>query len=182
MLMPLGAYLPVLFARAKTRRMSEWAARLYMDEGSAHADITSNLMSIAVLPFGDGRELTVARLTSMRKDEAVFEEIKRAIATCRTYVAKELGPSATPRAIRDGCKSVIEDQLGHHERRSILKFFDDRTVPSMVFSVAVGATLLTANPLVALIGGAVLSPKVFRAAQRWIDPKTRALTSVHATL
>ncbi len=165
-----------------TRNMSDWAGRLYFDDGADTADVTSDLMSVAVLPFGNEREINLDTLMAMRKNERVFDEIKLTVAACKAHIEANLAPTATPVAVTEVCKQFIRDRLDNHEEGSKLKLFDESPGPAIAFALAIGVAFMAATPVVGVIGSACLTPKVFRIVQGKLDPKRRAYGHLQAVL
>lgn len=164
-----------------TRGMSDWAGRLYFDDGAATADVTSDLMSVAVLPFGNEHEINLDKLMAMRKNERVFDEIKLTVAACKAHIEANL-PTATPVAVTEICKQFIRDRLDSHQAGSKLKLFDESPGPAIAYALAIGAAFMAATPAVAVIGTACLTPKVFRIVQGKLDPKRQAYGHLQAVL
>jgi hypothetical protein len=165
-----------------TKKISDWAARLYFDDGPDAADVTGDLISMAVLPFGKQRTIPIADLVSMRRDEAVFKEVGRIVADCKSFIEKEGLSVASPVAITAATKTYVNEQLDAYEGKSpilkVVKIADEKPIPGFVVSIAVGLALFHALPLVALIGGATLTPKAFKAIQKRTDPTKQAFARV----
>src|SRR6185312_6841119 len=62
------------------RAMSDWAANLYFDQGPGTNDLTSDLISLDILPFGRHEGIGLDDLWKIRKNDEVFHEIQRVVA------------------------------------------------------------------------------------------------------
>jgi hypothetical protein len=164
------------------RAMFNWAANLYFDDGPEAQDLTTDLISLDVLPFGGAEGIAIDDLLSMRKNEEVFRQVQRVVASCKDYIEVNLGPTSTRDGVSAACKSFLHDELEEYERRSVLKFIDENLMAGIGFSLVVGVALLTAQPAVGVIAGALLTPGVFRVIQRGLDPKRRAIGRLQALL
>lgn len=164
------------------RTMFDWAANLYFDDGPEAQDLTSDLISLDILPFGGAEGITIDDLLSMRKNEEVFSQVQRVVASCKDYIEINLGPTSTRDGVSAACKTFLHDELEKYERRSVLKFIDENLMGGIGFSMVVGVALLVAQPAVGVIAGALLTPAVFRVIQRRLDPKRRAIGRLQALL
>ena len=161
------------------------AACLYFDEGPDVPDITSDLVSIDILPFGGVAGIGLDDLWSIRKNERIFHEVRRIVTACKTYMQTNIGTSATKQGVNDACRSFLQDQLNEYERKSVLGFlriFDEKPIAGISYALAVGAALLAANPIVGLVAGAVLTPQMARAGLKRFDPTRRAYSHLQALL
>jgi hypothetical protein len=167
-----------------TRRMSDWAGRLYFDDGPESGDFTSDLLSIAVLPFEDERDLNLTDLIKMRRDEPAFSEMKRIVRVCKSYV-ETLSPTTPQELITLGCEKRVKEELERYEAKSVLRFvkpLEEKTVPGLVYAIGVNVAFIAASPLLGLVGDTLLSPRIFRIVQSKVDPKRRAIGRVQTML
>jgi hypothetical protein len=167
--------------------MSGWASNLYFDEGPTSLDVTSDLISVSVLPFGGTEGIGLDDLLSMRKNERVFAEIQHIVAGCKAYLEANINITATRETTTALCKTYLQDKLAEHEQKSVLrvlKYADEKPAAGIVVSLAVGAALtVAAGPAAAgVIAGALLTPQVARAVQRKVDPTQRAFGHLQALL
>jgi hypothetical protein len=169
-----------------TRGMFDWAADLYFEDDPGAADLVGDLISVDVLPFGGTQGMSLDDLISIRKNDEVFEHVRRAVADCKTYLETNVGPESTRAGVTAACKTYLGDRLDELERNSFLRFVDDSTVAGIAFSIAVGAALLplaaAVPPAVGLIAGAVLTPQVGLVVRRRFDPERRAIGRLQALL
>jgi hypothetical protein len=164
------------------RAMSDWAANLYFDEGSDTNDLTSDLISVDILPFGRHEGIGLDDLWKMRKNEEVFQEIQRVVAACKQYIETNLGPGTTQEGVTATCKTFLQDQLAQYEKKSILKFIDEQPIAGIGVSLAIGAALLPVTPVVGLIVGALATPQLALLVQRRFDSKRRAFGHLQTLL
>jgi hypothetical protein len=164
------------------RTMSDWAANLYFDEGPETNDITSDLISLDILPFGGREGIGLDELWKMRKNEDVFHEVQRVVTACKQYIEINLGPGTTRDGVTATCKTFLRDELARYERKSILRFIDERPVAGIGVSLAIGAALLPVAPVVGLIVGALATPQLALVVQRRFDSKRRAFGHLQALL
>lgn len=167
------------------RRMFDYAADLYFEEGPGPGELTSDLISIDILPFGGPNGIDLDKLLKLRKNEDVFAEVRRTVVDCKGYLAKEIGQGSSPKGVSDACKTFMRDRLDDYERKSVVKFIDDHPVAGIAFSAALGAALIPVAPLwpvIPVIAGAVLTPQVALLARRRFDPRRRAIGHLQALL
>jgi hypothetical protein len=164
------------------RAMFDWAADLYLDEDPSPSELTSDLISLDILPFGRAEGVGLDDLMALRKNEAVFDDVRRAVVACKTYLESELGPGSSRRGVSDACGAFLAERLDACERRSILRFIDDKPAAGIGFSVAIGAALLPVAPAISLIASALLTPQLALLARRRRDPKRRAIGHLQALL
>jgi hypothetical protein len=167
--------------------MSDWASRLHFDEGPDALDVTSDLLSVSILPFGGTQGIGLDDLLSMRRNERVFAEVQHIVAGCKAHLEANVDLHATRATTTALCKSYLHDRLAEHERKSVLrvvKFADEQPVAGIALSLAVGAAfVVSAAPAVAaVLAGALLTPQVARAVQRKVDPAQRAFGHLQALL
>jgi hypothetical protein len=167
--------------------MSDWASNLYFEDGPDSLDVTSDLISVSVLPFGGTEGIGLDDLLSMRKNERVFAEVRHIVAGCKAHLEANIDITATRETTTALCKIYLQDKLAEHERKSVLrvlKYADEKPAAGIVVSLAVGAVLaVAAGPAAAgVIAGALLTPQVARAVQRKVDPTQRAFGHLQALL
>lgn len=167
--------------------MSGWASNLYFDDGPDALDVTSDLISVSLLPFGGTEGIGLDALLSMRRNEQVFAEVQRIVAGCKTHLESNIDATATRATTTALCRTYLQDRLAEHERKSVLrvlKYVDEKPVAGIVLSLAVGAALAVAGgpAAVGVIAGALLTPQVARAVQRKTDPAQRAFGHLQALL
>ena len=176
----LNARILGLDAMLPTEEMAAYAARLYFDDGPDAGDVTGGLLSMAGLPLGDRESLSVEDLVSMRKNDRVFNEVKRVVAGCKEYV-ETLPIDTTQRQLTRECKEYFNDELQGGGLLSKVRILEE-TGPSILFRIAVGVAFLNAAPIVGLLAGAVLTPKVVRDLEAFFDPRRKAIARVQALL
>jgi hypothetical protein len=164
------------------RAMSDWAANLYFDQGPGTNDLTSDLISLDILPFGRHEGIGLGDLWKIRKNDEVFHEIQRVAAACKQYIETNLGPGATAEGVTATVKTFLRDELATYERKSILRFIDEQPVAGIGVSLAIGAALLPLAPVVGLIVGALATPQLASVVQRRFDSKRRAFGHLQALL
>lgn len=182
----LGAWLnskllgldPVLPNRA----MFDWAADLYLDEDGGAVDLTSDLISMDILPFGRAEGISLEKLLELRNNEQVFEEVRSAVVSCKQFIEDELGPGSSRAGVSTASREFLRERLAQTERRSLLRFVDDNPVAGVAVSVAIGAALVPVAPLISVLGGALLTPQLWLLAQRRRDPRRRAIGHLQALL
>jgi len=135
---------------------------------------------MAGLPLGDRESLSVEDLVSMRKNDRVFNEVKRVVAGCKEYV-ETLPIDTTQRQLTRECKEYFNDELQGGGLLSKVRILEE-TGPSILFRIAVGVAFLNAAPIVGLLAGAVLTPKVVRDLEAFFDPRRKAIARVQALL
>lgn len=164
------------------RPMFDWAANLYFDEGPQANDLTSDLISLDILPFGGEEGIALDDLISLRRNEDVFKQVQLAVGNCKTYIEQNFGPDATREGVSAACRSFLQDSLDRYERKSVLKWIDRNPIAGIGYGLALGAALLPLASAAALIAGAVLTPSVGRVIQARLDPTRRALGRLQALL
>jgi hypothetical protein len=164
------------------RTMFDWAANLYFDEDQGTNDLTSDLISMDILPFGGAEGISIDHLVKLRRDEEVFSHVRRVVVSCKEFLEKDLGPESSRAGVSAACRTFLGDHLDNYERRSVLKFIDENPIAGIGVAVAIGAALIPIAPIYGLIGGAVLTPQVARVVQRRFDPKRRAIGHLQALL
>jgi hypothetical protein len=173
-----------------SRAMSDLAGRLYFDEGPDALDVTSDLISVEVLPFGRTEGIHLDQLWEMRKNEDVFASVQRAAAGCKKYIEKNAGPGTTKQGVDDMCRTFLHDELDKFERSSSLRFLrmaDENKAVGIALSMALGFALLPLNPPLSIaigltVAAPFLSPETARAIQDRFNPTERAYGHLQALL
>lgn len=167
-----------VYANEKTWR---WASGIrFRDETKMQA--TSDLMSIDIIPLRGDKGLSLKDVMSMRKGEKVFKHVRDTLIGCKDHLRDNVSENATSEFVRKTCREFIRDTLDPREKYKTIKFLDNDLVAASALSVGVGALFLTANPLIALAAGALLTPKVFLKAAGALDPEIRAAVRLEALL
>ena len=143
---------------------------------------TSDLMSIDILPLGNMSELSIDAIYEMRKNEQVFSHIRHTLNGCKDYIGTQIKDDADDEFVQKSCREYVRDQLDPEARLKHLKFLDNSLLGSSIFSVAVGAAFMGANPWLGLLVPAALTPKVFLAAEGQLNPRIRAKARLDALL
>ena len=167
------------------RTMFDWAADLYFDEGLGPTALTSDLISMDILPFGRTEGVGLDDLVKIRKNDDVFKNVRDAVLACKEFLEKDIGADSTRDGVSKSCRAFLDEQLNHCERKNLLRFIEDKPVAGVAFSVAIGAALLPVAPVapaLAVIAGAVLTPKLGLLAERRLDPRRRAIGQLQALL
>jgi hypothetical protein len=163
------------------RAMFDWAADLYFDEDGGR-DLTSDLISMDILPFGRTQELGLDQLISLRKNEEVFAQVREAVASCKEFLEKDIGTGSSQEGISKAAKAFLDERLDNFERGSVLRFIEDKPVAGIAVSIAVGVALMPVAPAISVVAGAVLTPQLALLARRRLDPKRRAIGRLQALL
>jgi hypothetical protein len=142
----------------------------------------SDLMSIDILPLGNMSELSIDTVYKMRKNDEVFSHIRNALTGCKVHIETQIKDDADDDFIRKACRDYVRDQLDPEVRLKHLKFLDNSLFGSSIFSVAVGAAFMGANPWLGLLVPAALTPKAFLAAEGRLNPRIRAKARLEALL
>jgi hypothetical protein len=166
------------------RAMFDMATDLYFSGDESPNELTVDLMSIDILPFGRDKDLGLKELLSLRKNEHTFQEVRGAVMACREFLEAEVGSAATPAGLSASCRDVLRERLADCERRSVLRFVADHPIAGVGIgvSVAVGATLLPLAPVMGAAAAALASPELALRARRKLDPKRRAIGRLQALL
>jgi hypothetical protein len=167
-----------VFANEKTWR---WASGIRFHE-EAKTQVTSDLMSIDILPLGGRKGLSVKDIVSMRKGERTFQHIRDTLIGCKDHVRANVSESASSEFVTKTCREYIRDTLDPQERFKTIKFLDSSLIAGTALSVAIGALLVTANPFVGLLVPAALTPKAFLKVEGALDPRVRAAVRLEALL
>lgn len=126
------------------RAMLDLASSLYFDDDVGATDFTSDLVSVDILPFGQAGGIGLDELLRIRKDDDVFGHVRHTVIACKDYIGRELGPDTSQKGVTDACKEFLRTSFDEYERRSILRFVDDKPVAGVAVSLAVGAALISA--------------------------------------
>jgi hypothetical protein len=167
------------------KAMSDWAARLYFDEGPGTTDLTSDLVSIQILPFGDLKDIGLDDLWRIHKNEEVFHNVKKIVADCKSHIENNMGPSPTKQSINALCRTFLQDNLQQYEKKSVLRFLnyvEQKPIAGFGWSIAVGLVFLPVNPVIGLFAGAVLNPQVVNAVRKRRNPTKRAYGHLQALI
>jgi hypothetical protein len=100
------------------RTMFDWAADLYFDDGLGPAALTSDLISMDILPFGRAEGVGLNDLVKIRKDDDVFKNVREAVIACKEFLEKDIGAGSTRDGVSKSCRAFLDDQLDHCERKS----------------------------------------------------------------
>jgi len=164
------------------QKMLKWANGIKVEGDVGGSGVSTDLMSVNMLPFGDGHGITLKDLCQMRKNEAGFAAVRDAMLKCRTYIEENVGKSSSERVLTNECKAVLHDELAKLERKSVVSLLNDKPALGMLYTFGVGAALLTSPPLAALLVSAGVAPPVLNAIASAVNPKKRALGHLNALL
>jgi hypothetical protein len=167
-----------VFANERTWR---WASGIKFHE-EAKTQVTTDLMSIDILPLGEKKGLSVKDIVSMRKGEESFQHIRDTLIGCKDYIRTNVSETASSEFVTKTCREYIRDTLDPQERFKTIKFLDNNLFAGTALSVAIGALFVTANPFVGLLVPAALTPKAFLAIKGAFDPRVRASIRLEALL
>ena len=115
------------------------------------------MISMDILPFGEAKAIGVDQLLKLRKNEKVFDDVRRAVLACKGFLEDEV-PSATRQGATAACKQFLRERLDEYERKSVLRIIDDHPAVGLTFSAIFGAILLPVPPLLGLLATTVLTP------------------------
>jgi hypothetical protein len=165
------------------RATFELGSRLYLDDDSAPPDVTTDLISIEGLPFGNKAGLALRELWKIRRDEEIFDEIRSTVADCKLHLESNLGPGSTKLAANEMCHTYLDDRLKSMPGEPTLRFLEG-PVPSVLTSIVVGISVaaVTANPVIGVIASAALNPGFVRILQNRTSQKRRAIGQLQALL
>jgi hypothetical protein len=165
------------------RESFEFSSRLYFHNDSEPLDVTTDLVSIEGLPFGDKTVLSLKELWKIRKNDEVFDELRNTVADCKLHLESNLPDGATKEAANEICRSFLGDQLKNRRGEMKLRFLETPG-PSLVTSivVALGVSVLTTNPFVGVVAGTALNPSFVRFLQNRVSKKRRAIGQLQALL
>jgi hypothetical protein len=167
-----------VFANERTWR---WASGIQFHEG-AEMQVTTDLMSIDILPLGAKKGLSVKDIVSMRKGEQSFQHIRDTLIGCKDYVRANVSETASSEFVTKTCREYIRDTLDPHEKFKTIKFLDNNLFAGTALSIAIGALFVTGNPLVGLLVPTALTPKMFLSVKGKFDPRIRAAVRLEALL
>jgi hypothetical protein len=167
-----------VFADEKTWR---WASDIKFREETV-GQVTTDLMSIDILPLGSRKGLSVDDIVSMRRDEEVFRHIRDTLVGCREYVSENVAEDAGREFVSKTCRQYIKDNLDPAGRFRMIKFLDNNLFAGTALSIAVGMAFMVANPWVGLAVPAALTPKAFLYFEGKFDPRLRAAVKLEALL
>lgn len=171
------------------RPMFDIAAGYYFEDEAAPEGMTSDLISMDVLPFGHAADIKIKDLVEIRKNEDVFVEVREAVGACKEYIAENVSGPATRDAMTNLSKGYLQDRLDRLERRSVLKFLDSNPIAGIAYSLAFGAAFLPAVPVlgglapaIPLIAGAVFTPQIAQLVAKRFNHEGRAVSHLLALL
>jgi hypothetical protein len=157
-------------------------SRLYFAQ-SGISDITTDLMSIEGLPFGDNTGLGLEDLWKIRKNEGDFQEVRTIVADCKRQLEADLPAGASRRAVNAMCRSYIGDRLSALGGEKTLRFLEKPVVGvATSIAVGIGVAIVTANPVVGVGAGAVFSTGFVRLVENPTSHKRRAIAKLQALL
>jgi hypothetical protein len=157
-----------------------WASRIKF-KGQIGAPLTSDIMSIDILPIGENETLTVEKIVSMRSGEQVFRHIRDTLIGCKEYVRENFTETTSSQAVSKICREYVQDQLNPKHRLKIIKFLDRNLLAGMALSVAVGAALMP-YPLAGVFLPALITPKAILELDAKLNPKVRAAVRLETIL
>jgi hypothetical protein len=157
------------------------ASSLYFEGEGGPTDITSDMVSINILKFGDDKEIGIKDLVKMRKNEDVFVTMRQTVTECKRYLENEHLEDASAQAVTELTKAFLNEKLKTFDPK-ILKFAADHKVVGIGLGLAMGVALLHVPPLIPLIAGPVLSPDLGLRASRRFGRKTRGIANLQALL
>lgn len=167
-----------VFADKKTW---QWASGIRCRE-ETKANLTTDLMSIDILPLGKKKGLSVQDIVSMRKGEQVFGHIRDTLIGCMDKVRDNVAESASSDFVSKTCRDYIRDTLDPDERLKAIKFVDSNLAAGTVFTLAISAVFMAANPLVGLLFPLAFTPKALINAADMLNPKVRAAVRLETLL
>jgi len=165
------------------RASFELGSRLYFDGEAGPSDVTTDLISIEGLPFGDKTRLALKELWKIRKNEEIFDEVRTTVADCKLHLESNLGVGSTKVAANEMCHTYLNDRLKDMRGEPTLRFLEE-PVPSVLTSLVVGISVeaVTANPVIGVFAGTVLNPGFVRVIQNRTSGKRRAIGQLQALL
>jgi len=167
-----------VFADQKTWK---WASGIKFRE-ETKVQLTTDLMSIDILPLGYKNGLSVQDIVSMRKGERVFKHVRDTLIGCKDYLRENVSETASLEFVSKTCREYIRDHLDPYERLKAIKFLDNNLWSGTALSVAIGAAFMAANPWVGLLVPAALTPKAFLAAEAKLNPRVQAAVRLESLL
>jgi hypothetical protein len=168
------------------RAMFDWAAGLYFADDVNRVSLTSDLISMDILPFGRDKDIKIDTLMSLRRDEDVFVHVRSAVADCRTYLEGAVDESTPPESVTELSKYFLRERLDRYENKSVLRFVTEHPAVGIPVTIAIGAALIPAATVlsapVALVAGALLTPDLaLRVKRRYSKPR-KAIGQLQALL
>ena len=110
-----------VFANEKTWR---WASGIrFHDE--TKMQVTTDLMSIDIIPLGGEKGLSLKDIVSMRKGEESFQHIRDTLIGCKDHVRDSVSETASTEFVAKTCRDYIRDTLDPRERFKTIKFLDN---------------------------------------------------------
>jgi hypothetical protein len=169
-----------------SRRIFDFASRLYLAEENGPGDVTCDLTSLDIVPLGHARSISIKDLVSLRKNEEGFTAVREAVLACQAMLRQPVESGADATLAIGGCKELFDERIATHTgpvgrvlRRA------EVPAPNTAITLAVGVALIPTvaiSPFLAPVAGVVLAPTVVsKLAQRFNAP-VRALTSAKALL
>jgi hypothetical protein len=159
----------------------QWASGIKFRE-ETKTNLTTDLMSIDILPLGEKKGLSVQDIVSMRSGERTFRHVRDTLIGCKDYVRGNVSEDASSEFVSKTCREYIRDHLNSDERLKSIKFLDNDLAAGTVLSLAIGAVFMLTNPWVGLLVPAALTPKAFLAAEAKLNPKVRAAVRLETLL
>jgi hypothetical protein len=167
-----------VFADERTWR---WASGIKFREETKH-HLTTDLMSIDILPLGNKGGLNAQDIVSMRKGEQVFRHIRDTLIGCKDYVHQNVSEDAASDFLTKTCREYVRDHLNSNKHLKAIKFLDNNLYAGTALSIGIGVAFMAANPWVGLLVPAALTPKALLAAEATFDPRARAAVRLEALL
>jgi hypothetical protein len=168
------------------RAMFDVASGFYFAGERSARDLTSDLISMDILPFGRADGISLKDLLKIRKNEEVFAHVREATGACKNYLNNNIPEGATRDALTKTSREFLKDQLAGYERKSVVRFVDEHPVAGMAYTFAFGVAFLPAGalipPAIPLIAAAVLTPQIALLARRRFSRKSRAISLLLALL
>jgi hypothetical protein len=172
------------------RAMYDLASALYFRDDEVSEEplgLTSDLISLDILPLGKTKPVTIKDLLSLRKNEEGFAAVRSALTTCQERLQKALTAEATQADARTLCEEVIRDRLSEYGGKTgkVIKMMNENPAVSTALGVAVSVAMLPTAGLGALFGigvPALLSPALAQLAVKRRNPESRALAQLQAIL
>ena len=167
-----------VFADKKTWH---WASGIAFREEST-AQLTTDLMSIDILPLGDKKGLSISDIVSMRQGEQVFAHIRDTLIGCKDYVSDNVVEGASGEFVTKTCREYIREHLDPPGKFKLIRFLDNDLAAGTALSIAVSALFMTANPWLGLLVPAALTPKAVLAVEGKFSSKVQAKVCLEALL
>lgn len=87
------------------------ASTLYFEGEGRPTDITSDMVSINILKFGDDKESGIKDLVKMRRDEDVFVTMRQTVTECKRYLESTLREDVSSQAVAEQTRTFLNDKL-----------------------------------------------------------------------